>query len=55
MNGDNYNILPGAKTKETQQKTLIGRRFLQEENLERRNTHSTKHRARGEGKGVKGG
>jgi len=46
---------PGAKTKETQQKTLIRRRFLQEENLEGPNAHSTKQRARGEGKGVKGG
>ena len=36
---------PGAKTKETREETLIRRRFLQEENLEGPNAHSTKHRA----------
>jgi hypothetical protein len=46
---------PGAKTKETQQETLIRMRFLQEENLEGPNAHITKHRAGGGIKGVKGG
>jgi len=45
---------PGAKAKETQQETLKRRRILQEENLEGPNAHNTKHRTRGEGKGVKG-